>query len=72
VRIRFLHAVNLVIDSWHPAAKSENVLRIVGTNRIVDAAALREDPEAKIITDDPETVCRVIGIPFPDRQVTEG
>lgn len=69
-RIRFLHTIDLVIDSWHPVSEGrEGVLRIVGTGRIIDAATLREDSDSKIITDDPAAVCRVLGIAFPDEQV---
>ena len=72
MHIRFLQSVNLVIDPWYLASRSrEGVFRIVGTNRIVDAATLREDPDAKIITDDPEAVCRMLGIRFPDVQVIQ-
>jgi hypothetical protein len=70
VRARYLHAEDLVLDPYHPAAAvGEGLLRIIGTGRIIGAAALREDPDAKIITDDPETVCRVLGVEFPDVQV---
>ena len=73
MRIRFLHAENVVVDSWHPACHSgAGVLRIVGTGRIIDVDALRGDSDAKIITDDPEQVCRVLGISYPDRQVEKG
>ncbi len=68
MHVRYLHSVPLVLDSWHLAG---TVLRIQGTNRIVDAATLREDPDAKILTDEPEAVCRVLGISFPDVQVVE-
>jgi hypothetical protein len=72
VRIRFLHAVDLVQDPWHSAARSgDGVLRITGTNVLIDAAALRADPLAHIITDEPQAVCRILGIPFPDMQVIE-
>ena len=72
MRIHLLQPIALVIDPWHAASRShEGVLRIVGSNRIFNAAALRSDPEAKIITDDPGAVCRVLGIPFPDMQVIE-
>jgi hypothetical protein len=73
VHIRFLHAENLVLDHWHPACHSEaGILRIVGTGRIIDADTLREDPDAKILTDDPEQICGILGISFPDLQVTKG
>jgi hypothetical protein len=39
---------------------------------IIDVAALREDPLARIITDEPQAVCRLLGIAFPDEQVIEG
>ena len=72
MHIRYLHAENLVVDPWHLASTSgAGVLRIVGTNVIINAAAVREDPDAKIITDDPEAVCQVLGIPFPDVQVVQ-
>lgn len=61
-----------MLDPYHPAAASgEGVLRIIGTGRVVDADALRADLEARIVTDDPEAICRVLGIPFPDPQVIE-
>lgn len=70
MRIRYLHAEDLIVDPWHPAAGSgTGVLRIAGTGRVVDIAALREDPNARIVTDDPEGVCRVLGVSFPDVQV---
>jgi hypothetical protein len=71
--IRFLHSENVVVDQWHPACHSgTGVLRIVGTGRIIDLDTLRQDQDAKIITDDPEQVCRILGIPYPDPQVIEG
>ncbi len=73
MHIRYLHAENLILDPWHPAGGSgAGVLRIAGTGRILDAIALRAEPDTKIITDDPEQVCKVLGIPFPDRQIIEG
>ncbi len=69
MRIRYLHSVDLVVDPWH--ASGREVLRIVGTNRIINVGALREDPEARVITDQPEAVCRILGVSFPDRQVIE-
>ncbi len=73
MRIRFLHAENVVIDQWHPACHSgAGVLRIVGTGRIIDVDALRGDPNAKIITDEPEQVCRVLDISYPDAQIVKG
>ena len=74
MKIRLQQTVNRIIDSWHPAASTgrEGVLRITGTGRIIDAAVLREDPDARIITDNPRAVCRVLGIEFPDFQVIEG
>lgn len=70
-RIRFLHAVDLIVDPWHSAQAGKGVLRIVGTGRIIDAAALRENPDARIITDDSAAVCKVLGIVFPDPQVIQ-
>jgi len=73
VRIRYLHTVDLVLDPWHPASKSSaGALRIVGTNLIIDAEVLRADPRARVITDDPEAVCRVLGIRHPDIQIEKG
>ena len=73
MHIRYLHAENLIIDHWHAACEpGAGVPRIAGTGQIIDAVTLRADPGAKIITDDPEQVCRVLGIPYPDRQVTQG
>lgn len=70
MQIQYLHAENLVIDRWHPACGSaDGILRIVGTGRIIDAAALREDPGARIVTDNPEDICRVLGISHPDQQI---
>jgi hypothetical protein len=71
VNIRYLHKVNLIADPWHPACLNKPVLRIVGTGQIMDAAMLRKDPEAKTITDYPETVCRLLGLAFPDEQVVK-
>jgi hypothetical protein len=72
MQIRFQQTVKLIIDPWHPAATGrEGILRIVGTGRIIDASVLREDPDARIITDDCRFVCRVLGIEFPDFQVIE-
>jgi hypothetical protein len=72
MRIRFLHIEDLIIDPYHAAAGSgAGVLRITGTSRIVDVAALREDPKARIITDDAEAVCRILRIPYPNPQVIE-
>lgn len=72
MRIQYLHRESLVIDHWHSAyGFGKGVLRIAGTGRIVDASMLRADADAKIITDDREQVCRVLGIPYPDRQVAK-
>ncbi len=68
MRIRYLHTVDLIADSWH--ASGREVLRIVGTNRIVNLDTLREDPRQRIFTDDSQAVCRILGIPCPDVQVT--
>jgi hypothetical protein len=73
MRIRLHQTVDLIIDCWHLAeASGQGILRIAGTDRIIDASALREDPETRIITDDPRAVCRVLGIGFPDPQVIGG
>jgi len=72
VHIRFLHSENVMIDSWHPACHSDaGVLRIVGTGRIIDIDTLRKDQDAKIITDNPEQICRILEIPYPDPQVIQ-
>jgi hypothetical protein len=71
--MRFLHTENLLLDHWHPACPSgAGILRIVGTGRIIDVETLREDPHAMIIADGPAQVCRVLAIPYPDRQIIEG
>ncbi len=67
MRIRYLHTVDLVTDPWH--ASGREVLRIVGSNRIINLDTLREDPRQRIFTDEPEAVCRILGVSFPDRQV---
>jgi hypothetical protein len=72
VTIRFLHKTDLTLDLWHPFCESRRgILRIVGTGVIIDAEALRADADQKIITDEPETICEVLGIPFPDEQVVQ-
>jgi hypothetical protein len=72
MNIRFLHVENSIIDYWHPACSSGGgVVRIIGTGRIIDAATLRADSGSKIVTDDPEAVCRALGIHFPDPQVMQ-
>ena len=72
MRIQYLHAESLIIDYWHPAGLAAGILRIMGTGRILNAATLRADPNAKIITDEPEQVCLALGIAFPDPQVIQG
>jgi len=68
MHIHFLHTDELVI-AWRQDPE-KNALRIAGRGgRIIDAAALREDPTSRIITDDPQAVCRLLGMPFPDVQV---
>jgi hypothetical protein len=72
MKIQYLHAENLIIDCWHPARGSDaGVLRIHGTGQLIDASVLRSDPRSKIFTDEPETICRLLGIRFPDAQVIE-
>jgi len=50
---------------------ARGILRPWGSSRVVDGASLRADPEARIITDEPEWVCLALGIPYPDPQVVE-
>ncbi len=69
MKARLYHSDPLTLDSWHPAGSGAGVLRITGTGRIVDAAVLRKDPRQRIFTDEPEAVCRILGVSFPDRQV---
>mgnify|MGYP007084709382 CR=1 FL=1 len=40
--------------------------------RIIDGASLHDDPNARIVTNNPEAVCRALGVPYPDAQVVEG
>ncbi len=44
-------------------------LRYRGSPVVVDGAALKANRGAKILTDEPERVCLLLGIPFPDPQV---
>ena len=44
-------------------------LRYRGSSLQVDGAALRADRSARNLTDEPERVCLLLGIPYPDRQV---
>ncbi len=72
MRIRFLQAVEVIVDPWHSACRpGKSVLRIKDTGRIIDAAILREDPNSRIITDDAQAVCRTMEIPFPDVQIIQ-
>jgi len=48
---------------------TRGVLRYRGSSVEVDGAGLHADPAARIITDEPERVCLVLGVSFPDPQV---
>lgn len=71
MRIRYLHKTDLIFDERYPASGPKGCLRIKSTGRIVDVAALRTDPDSRIYSDDPQTVCKILGLSFPDDQVVE-
>lgn len=71
MKARLYHSTPLILDCWHMAGSGADVLRLVGTNVVMDLAALRADPGQRIVTDSPEAVCRLLGIECPDEQVVE-
>lgn len=44
-------------------------LRYRGSSVAVDSATLKADRGAKILTDEPERVCLLLGLSYPDPQV---
>jgi|WetSurMetagenome_2_1015567.scaffolds.fasta_scaffold1855119_2 hypothetical protein len=48
------------------------VLRVSLSGAIIDIDGIRKNPGTVIEADNPEAVCRALGIPFPDSQVRRG
>ena len=68
MKIRLLRTAEetLIIDI------AQGFIRYFGSSQPYTGVQLKADPDARIITDEPERVCLVLGIPYPDPQVTEG
>lgn len=58
-----------VVEETLIADHTRSVVRFRGSSVTFDGADLHRDPEARILTDEPEIVCLLLGIPYPDPQV---
>ena len=60
----------LVVEMTDPNDGAQRRFR--GGSQAYTGAMLKADPDARIITDEPERVCLALGLAYPDPQVIGG